>query len=878
MSDGYLVVVIFGVLIGAGLWVFFQYRSGLSEQLSVRTTQLAQVQTRYRMLFEHSPDPIFLVNPSSEDGAWVIEDVNQQVDNLLGYQRQQIVGQRVDELFLNPPSASDRKWYLEELRRNSPLSFESILRHQGGAVLPMELSSVLLDDQGQEMLLIIGRDLRQRTQVQTLQDDYEQTVMMLNQIAVDITSTLRVDEILRRLVEAAHQVFPQSLAATVQLLDESGEKMETAFASKGAIETPKKVVFRAGVGVSGLAMMEKSVINVGDVRNDPRFLPGAVPPVFKSLLVAPLVSSSRTWGTLSIEGLSAHIFTKRDERMANMLARQAGAALENAYLYETAQRQREIADTLRDIGIVLTSSLRQEDVLQRLIQQIGRVLHYNAASIWMNRPDGSYYRFVGVGYEKYEPTDTPLAEWTASTSTALSLVGQTREVLIIPDVRQSELWHDFDRDLWIKSWAGAPIIVRGELSGVFCLDHEQPRFYGPQHRSVLEAFAAQVSLAIENALLFEQVQNYALNLEGEVARRTAEIRSQQQRTNAILSSIEDAVITFNGKGIITYANEATLKLMGWKSHEVLDKSVVSFIHKNTPRRIQQEMMQAVRDQQSWRGEVFVQHNLGYPILLDLAAVPYLDAESDSYGYISSMRVLSDERVIERMKAQFMTLVSHELRTPLTNLKLHLHLLRRAIAGVEKGERYLDVLDAQTLRLATMMEKVLAVIRLTDYEAISYSTRLNFESLLDSIRVRYREQMAEKQIALDIVARPGFDIPTVYGDEHWVALACYELVENALNYTPDGGQITVSLAQFEQDHTQFLGLSIRDTGMGIDERELHELNTVFTRLGDQRKGDTAGMGLGLFIARSVGEQLGGGLKVESKLGAGSCFTLYFPVKA
>ncbi len=879
MSDSYLVIALVGLLlIGSVVWGAFQYRSGLSKQLVMQTNELARLQSRYRALFECSPEPIFLVDPHSDSNAWVIEDINAQVEVLLGYEQQMLAGRSVDDLFLNPPSVDDRAWYLEELRRNPPLSFESILRHRSGSVLPMELSSVLLIDQGRELILVIGRDVRHRSQVQTLQDDYEQTVLMLNQIAVDITSTLHVDEIMRRLVQAAHQVFPQSLAATVQLLNEAGDQMMTVYASEGAAQTPKKVVFRPGVGISGLAVAEKKVINVGDIESDPRFVPGALPPAFKSLLVAPLVSSSRIWGTLSIEGVAANGFSKRDERMANMLARQAGAALENAYLYETAQRQREIADTLRDIGIVLTSSLNQQEVLQQLVQQVGRVLHYDAASIWMNRPDGSYFRFVGVGYEKYEPGDTPLAEWPPGTRTALHLVGETREVQIIPDVRRSALWHGADRDLWIRSWAGAPIIVRGELSGVFCLDHEQPNFYSTRQREVLEAFAAQVSIAIENAFLFEQVQNYALNLQQEVATQTAEIRSQQERTEAILSNIEDAVITFDARGIITYANEATQALLGWKLNEMLGRSVLQYVHRNTPRRVQQEMVHAARRRESWRGELFVQHSLGYPILIDLAAVPYMVADGESAGFISSMRILSDERVIERMKAQFMTLVSHELRTPLTNLKLHLHLLRKAITGAGNAERYLDVLDEQTRRLAVMMEKVLAVIRLTDHEALSYHTQLSFETLLDSIAVRYRDQMAAKQINLSVKTIPYPDIPVVYGDEHWVALACYELVENALAYTPEQGDITITLEEFSEHDIRFLGLSVRDNGVGIDERELRELNTAFTRLGDQRKGDTAGIGLGLFIARSVGEQLGGGLKVESELGVGSCFTLYFPVKA
>ena len=652
----------------------------------------------------------------------------------------------------------------------------------------------------------------------------------------------------------------------------------TAFASEGAPNQHQKVRFRPGVGIAGLAMMEKHVINVANVRTDPRFVPGVTPPAFNSLLVAPLVSASRVWGTLSVEGIQEGAFGKREERMANMLARQAGAALENAYLYRTAQHQRQIADTLRDIGTVLTSALRQEDVLTRLIEQIGRVLHYDAASIWMVRPDGGYYRQVGVGYEKHEPETALLAEWHSDDETALHRVGRTRDVLIIADTKTSETWKPLDRDLWIRSWAGAPIIVRGELNGVFCLDHATPGFYGEEHRSILHSFAAQVSIAVENALLFEQVQNYALTLQQEVAVQTSEIRTQQERTNAILTSIEDAVLTFQIDGSITYANESACQLLGWDLEYLIGTQVLDYIHSNTIRRVQRAMVKAVRQQEPWRGEVFVQHKRDYPVLIDAAAVPYQMEDGGTTGYVASMRIMSDERVTERMKAQFMTLVSHELRTPLTNLKLHIHLLRKVADDPARSLRYLDALDSQIKRLADMMEKILAVIRLTDYETLSYNQRINLESLLDSLVVRYADAMKQKHIQLAVDSLPASELPVVYGDQHWVVLACNELIENALTYTPVDGQITISLTRFEQDHGSFLGIVVQDTGPGISPQEVRQLHAAFTRLGDQLVGDTAGIGLGLFIARSVGEQLGGGLKVESELGVGSRFTLFFPVRA
>lgn len=871
------VVLALGLIVtGIGLYIHTQRL--LTQELNLRTQELQQALTRYGTLFEHSPDLIFLVDPFGQDSVWRLEECNPQVSRMLGYDAGELVGLDVDSLFVNPIKLKDREWYLAELRAQRTLRFESILRHKDGTPIPLELSSVFLEDQGRTLLLIIGRDVQSLTQIQTLEDDYDQMVLALNQVAIDVTSSLSVDTILFRLVEATHTLFPESFAATVQLLNEAGDEMVTAYASEGALETPRKVVFRPGVGVAGLAIAQQKVVNVGNVHEDPRFVPGAVPPPFVSLLVAPMAASSRVWGTLSIEGKDADVFSRRDERMANMLARQAGVALENAYLYRIAQQERELAETLREIGMVLTGALRQEDVLRHVIEQVERVLHYSAASIYLAEPDGSYYRFVGVGYEKfYLPNSDRRQVWTTDQNPAMRKVGTTGEVVILSDVATDPAWLQVPDYDWVGSWAGAPIQVRGEVIGVFCLDHEEPGYYGAQHKYVLEGLAAQVSVAIENALLFEQVQNYALNLQAEVAQQTEEIRAQQERTDAILRSIDDAVITFDPSGVIMFANEASCRLVGHDIETLIGSSVGGYFHRNTSRALVQAMASAIRQREVWRGDVYLQHFNGYPILIDAVAVPYLGQDATTIGYIASMRPLSDEQVTERMKAQFMTLISHELRTPLTNMKLHLHLLRKTADDPAATDRYLDALEGQIGRLAEMMEKVLTVIRLTDSESLVYDDLINLETLMDSLMVRFRTPAEEKAITLSIepmnaVARSAI----MQGDGQWVTQACYELIENALTYTPEQGTITVRVNEFQQNARRFLGIAVHDTGPGIEPQELDRLNATFTRVGEQRSGEFPGIGLGLFIAHTVGEQLGGGLLVESEPGKGSVFTLYLPV--
>jgi GAF domain-containing protein len=417
---------------------------------------------------------------------------------------------------------------------------------------------------------------------------YNRAMLALNSTMITITSVLDLDDILPRMIEAAEDVFPQSYAVTVQLSDNAAETSQTIFASPEVAENNKNIQFRPGFGIAGHAIASALVINVPDIQADDRFVPGETPVKFRSLLVAPLISRSRVWGTLSIEGLEVDAFNADDEVLANLLARQVGTAIENAQLYHAEKKQRETADILRDIGIAFTGSLRQEDVLKQVLAQVERILPFDAAAVWLAEEDGSYRRFVGVGYEKFGlPDNERMTRWYPEESPILRKVGTSTGALVISDVRQEPDWLYLEEYSWLRSWVGAPIVVRGDLIGIFCLDHSEPKYYGEEHRGILEVLSNQVSIAVENALLFEQVQHYALGLQEQVMAATAEIRTQQERTEAILRNIGDAVVIGNLQGRILYINDSFQRLLGWAEQDVLNQPVRTFLHTSTPRRVMQ---------------------------------------------------------------------------------------------------------------------------------------------------------------------------------------------------------------------------------------------------------------------------------------------------
>ncbi|MBN1966966.1 MAG: PAS domain S-box protein, partial [Anaerolineae bacterium] len=832
-------------LIGIGAVVFLSRQRVLEQRVGQRTLALEQAEARYRALFENARDAIIV----TDDAANLIA-VNHQAEQLSGYTRDELLTMTLVDL---TTSASPDSGAYAELKRAGSHLGEYRVRRKDGREVDVEVAATAVAPGRYQSIM---RDVTARNQTEQSLRRYNQAMLALSQAAIVITSELDRDEVIQRLVETAERIIPSALLVTVQLRDVVSDTMETSFASPHARRSARKVIFRPGVGIAGHAIAERRVINVPDVTVDPRFVPGEHPPSFRSLLVAPLVTSQDVWGTVSVEGANAGAFSEEDELLLNLLARQSAVAVENAALYRSEQQQREIAETLRDIGLVLTGALRQEDVLERILTQVARVVPYDAAGVWLVNEDGGYQMLAGIGYEQYGLTDNVRGlVWMPDDDSVMTTVGGHFQSLTIPDVRSYPGWVVVEGYEWLRSWAGVPIIVRGLLLGVLCLDHTRPGFYGPEHIPILEALATQVSLAIENAQLFEQVQAYAIDLEAQVEQRTAEVRLAQERMAAILRNIDDGVITTTPTGRITYVNPGFERMVGWVEGDVLNKSVASIVHRDTPRERLRGLVQAVREHRAWRDTLSLRHREWYAVEVEAAGAPFRDEAGAVEGYIVSLRNLRAEQVLERMKARFITLISHELRTPLTNLKLYVHLIRRTLDDPVRRQAHLNSLAYQTDRLALIMEKVLTFTRLADARALEAPRLVHFSSLLDSLRVRFATIAAARRIALEMLPAAD-DIPPVYGDEYWLTQACFELIENALTYTPAGGRVQMGVTALTRHGVPCVALRVQDTGPGISPEDIARLNDSFVRVGMQEEGMSSGLGLGLFIVRSVAEQHGG----------------------
>ena len=209
-----------------------------------------------------------------------------------------------------------------------------------GTLIPVETKITRGHWGGREALFGISRDITERERAEKAIRRRNRELAELNAIIGTLTSTLALEEVLRRIVAAVPQFFPPTVDATIQLLDEAG-LLSTWVASDEVSTRAELPSFRLGEGVAGWALQESRPVNVPDVMLEPRFVPGAAPATYRSLLVVPLVSRGQPLGTLSITSARVGAFSEGDEELLLGLGRYAAIAVQNAHLYEQTRRDAE---------------------------------------------------------------------------------------------------------------------------------------------------------------------------------------------------------------------------------------------------------------------------------------------------------------------------------------------------------------------------------------------------------------------------------------------------------------------------------------------------------------------------------------------------------
>ncbi|MBI5929846.1 MAG: PAS domain S-box protein [Chloroflexi bacterium] len=511
-------------------------------------------------------------------------------------------------------------------------------------------------------------------------------------------------------------------------------------------------------------------------------------------------------------------------------------------------------ESLQRIAIAVGGSIKLDEVLDILLDQLANLIPYDRASIMLMK-DGRLTFTKWRGFTE----DMVLTEIEASISPQEYMVNQGQPV-IVDDTQTNPSWRILSSgDELIHSWMGIPMIHRDILVGVLNLDHHTPRFFTDDQAQLAYAVAHQAGIAIATAQLLE-------DLEGLVRTRTQELQMEQERSDIILRNITDAIVFTDGDGFILYVNNAWEKLNGYTLAEAHGKRSNLVQSGETPFNVYQSMWATINSGKMWKGDLKNRRKDGSTYVCELTIAPVHSGDGVIQYYVGVQRDVTAVRELDALKERFVADAAHDLGNPVAVLNTTLYLLRLAPSQLDQR---LPVLEYQVQRLEALVKDLLTISHLDREQQQVETAPIQLPYLVRQIVDGQQTLAAQKEIHLTSDLQ---NTPPLMGDVKAIERVVVNLVANALTYTPANGTVHIVVSQADDE----IMLSVQDTGMGIASGELTRIFDRFYRTDTARK-KTAGTGLGLPIVKKIVELHGGRIEVTSEVDKGSEFRVYFPVR-
>jgi PAS domain S-box-containing protein len=416
--------------------------------------------------------------------------------------------------------------------------------------------------------------------------------------------------------------------------------------------------------------------------------------------------------------------------------------------------------------------------------------------------------------------------------------GRSELVTEISEEQLAELVQDdfhlgLIRELGVQSYMCVPLFAQGELLGVISLvAAESGRRYGPEDLALAEELARRAGTAVENAKLYRELEE----------------RAQAAR---VLETVADGVFLVDIDGIVRLWNRGAETISGIRRDEIVGRTLDDLLPGWERAKTSAEALPLERDgRERW---------------VSISGVGFDE------GVVYAFQDITEERALEQIRQDLVATVSHELRTPLAAIYGSAMTLNRDDLELESQikTRLLNVIAEESKRLTTIVNDLLLASQLDsdrlDLHIESCDPRALTAGVAESARTHLPDGV---QVEVDPVAD---DVPPVAADEAQLRQVLDNLLDNAIKYSPAGGDVRLGVEAVDGAVRFF----VADAGLGIPKVERERIFEKFYRLDPDMTGGVGGTGLGLYIARELVRRVGGRIWVEANDGGGSVFHVEIP---
>ena len=359
-----------------------------------------------------------------------------------------------------------------------------------------------------------------------------------------------------------------------------------------------------------------------------------------------------------------------------------------------------------------------------------------------------------------------------------------------------------------------------------------------------------------------------------VERRLSEAMHTQQshRWESMFHCLPDGVATCDENGLLMQVNVAFATIIGNDdTSRLIGKPLVQLIGNLLDGPSREKLDQVVLSNATQTLELFKTSNPADGVLR-LTARATQDLDSSVKGSIWTIRDVTQLKLAERAREDFVFTATHELRTPLANIRAYSETLATATdIPIEQQNNFYNIINSEANRLSRFIDELLNISQMEAGAITIQKHELQLERILTEVFELQNPLALKKNLKFEHSISP--KLPRICADKEKLAAALANLVGNAMKYTPENGRVHIRVESDEQR----VFFHVEDSGFGIASDEIAKLGTKFYRSNDPRIQEQPGSGLGLTFVQEVARLHGGTLAITSELNQGSCFTLEIPLR-
>ncbi|MCB0191788.1 MAG: GAF domain-containing protein [Anaerolineae bacterium] len=762
------------------------------------------------------------------------------------------------------------------------------------------------------------QDITERKQAEiTLQRSNEQLTAMY-EIAQLISSTLNLEVVLDSIAQSTTALLGAD-ACTIRLLDENSQTVNIVGAYGISRQMIDETRYKVGEQVPGQVVLSNYPMIIPDLPSDPylRNSP-AMKEGLLSCAIVPLKVSHKTIGTLDAHSKTTkNAFYENDLHLLEKLAGQAAIAIENSRLFHQEQQQRQLAESLQEVAMALNSHIDQKTLLDTIFSQLKRVIYYDGAGILLKEGNN----LVLIADTSDTDADIGFALSLFSNDPAVRVFNQ-KHLSVVPDVHADMGWEIWDGGERIRGWMGAPLIVNNEPIGVITADSFEVNTFQAKDARILQVFASQAAVALNNAHLLQREQrqrqvseslrevstviNSSLDQEYVISKIFEELQQVIHYDSAAIFLLErDSLELKAGKnlpenflGTRIPLNSQNPTLMPFTRHR---SKIIADVHQH-PHWFDRVWKNGERIR-SWGGAPLLINDeaLGVLTLDNFTANSYNESDAQLLQLfanhaaiaiqnarlyaVAQREIMEQERIaqdlekardqaleVSRLKSQLLARVSHELRTPLGAIIGYSELLQSGTFGpvTEKQHKVTSNVIESAQYLTDLVNELLDQAQLESGKTQMTIGSFTPAELIDPVLSKMHILAQAKGLKLTLDLDPNLP-QTLFGDKNKLHQVLVNLISNAIKFTKVG-HINVHIYPSSAGRW---AIQVSDTGAGIPDEAWSYIFEPFRQVDESPTREYGGTGLGLSIVKQMVTLMGGDIDLASKENTGSTFTVSLP---